>query len=281
MTDRPLLGERADLRRIVESVLNIPSAGHASAEELATTILDALSDVLTPAAAALNWENGEARSPLGVAVKGLEWKEAEGGNVNSIASARTPFGNYFTEADPEGFALFFNSTGLLVHPRHSAAKAAGEADYEQRIRSALVTTQAQAGEPTDTIIAWYGANGAEWRRKDGKSAVSMNTPKEYHPAPSDAVATAARRVVEVYAGHEDGDGEPCPDIAALNAALAGTSAAPAIPDGWKLVPVEPTAEMLEVYRSNVKPRPFYRTAARVVREIIASAPSPIDKGEVK
>ena len=44
--------------------------------------------------------------------------------------------------------------------------------------------------------------------------------------------------------------------------------------GMVLVPKEPCNEMLEVYRSNVKPRPFYRTAARVVRSMLAAAPDP-------
>lgn len=49
--------------------------------------------------------------------------------------------------------------------------------------------------------------------------------------------------------------------------------------GLVLVPKEPCNEMLEVYRSNVKPRPFYRTAARVVRSMLAAAPDPFEDGE--
>jgi len=37
---------------------------------------------------------------------------------------------------------------------------------------------------------------------------------------TDKMVEAARRVVETYTGFEDGDGEPCPDIAALSAALS-------------------------------------------------------------
>lgn len=42
MLEASARAERADMLRKVESVLNIPSAGHASAGELADTILDAL-----------------------------------------------------------------------------------------------------------------------------------------------------------------------------------------------------------------------------------------------
>lgn len=57
---------------------------------------------------------------------------------------------------------------------------------------------------------------------------------------------------------------------ALSAAIAAYLSA----SGQVLVPAEPSKEMIDVYRANVKPRPFYRTAARVVRAIIAAAQEP-------
>jgi hypothetical protein len=47
MTEKKSLADRVDLCRAVEQVLNIPSSGHASAGELAVTILDALTPALS------------------------------------------------------------------------------------------------------------------------------------------------------------------------------------------------------------------------------------------
>jgi hypothetical protein len=46
-----------------------------------------------------------------------------------------------------------------------------------------------------------------------------------------------------------------------------------------IVPREPCLEMINIYRENVKPRPFYRTAARVIREMIYAVPNHFTNGE--
>ncbi len=73
MTNPTLLGDRADLRRIVEQVLDMPSAGHAASCELATTILDALGSHLT---AALAVEAGTTKP------RRLSWEEMDAAGID-------------------------------------------------------------------------------------------------------------------------------------------------------------------------------------------------------
>lgn len=75
-------------------------------------------------------------------------------------------------------------------------------DYTEAMRFALTAALSAAPEAVrgkdahvagddDTIIAWYGANGAEWLRKDGKRPkdFGMDRPREYRPVGKSCGAT--------------------------------------------------------------------------------------------
>ena len=265
MTDRPLLGERADLRRIVESVLNIPSAGHASAEELATTILDALSDVLTPAAAVLNWENGEARSPLG------DLYRVEGLSTNV-------------------WVTYWNGTALSGWRMSiERAKAEAQADYIRRSAFASFAAQEkqEAGE-TASIVPQHCSGtslgfdpGTLHVNKDGSGYIAIS---EYEFALEDdrcegenGPEGSTHWIVRLDAS----------EITALRNFLNGVSPlvatqaqVPAIPDGWKLVPVEPTSFMIASAIS-VDWRRGEDVVRLIWKKMLSDAPSPdLPEGEV-
>ena len=63
------------------------------------------------------------------------------------------------------------------------------------------------------------------------------------------------------------------DYAEYSAALDALCAAPAIPEGWKLVPVEPTQEMLDAFKHRYKEGDFWRERIHgAVAAMLAAAP---------
>ncbi|TJU85604.1 MAG: hypothetical protein E5Y10_24605 [Mesorhizobium sp.] len=78
------------------------------------------------------------------AVKGLEWRAIEGDLGAHIAD--TVLGHYLVREFPMGYAWFFDGFGPCSFSETvEAAKAAAQADYEVRIRSALAPAT-QAGD---------------------------------------------------------------------------------------------------------------------------------------
>ena len=51
------------------------------------------------------------------------------------------------------------------------------------------------------IIAWYGTQGTEWRRKDWRSPVDMTNPQEYCPV--DHLVRAETRIQELEARNRE------------------------------------------------------------------------------
>ena len=91
-------------------------------------------------------EAAEARlAPDGVAVKALEWRDTALIRSHAwliVAVAKTPFGDYGIEKNESGdFSVTLTGQVLLnTHPTTKEdAKAAAQADFDQRIRSALYT----------------------------------------------------------------------------------------------------------------------------------------------
>lgn len=78
----------------------------------------------------------------------------------------------------------------------------------------------------------------------------------------------------IEAAWAEWDGRPFGCASGDKKSLESAIAAYLSASGQVLVPAEPAKEMIDVYRATVKPRPFYRTAARVVRAIIAAAQEP-------
>lgn len=71
-------------------------------------------------------------------VKALEWKALG----KFVEISETPFGEYtveyYEESDGCGWEAVYDETGTLGYfPKEAEAKAAAQADYEQRIRSAI------------------------------------------------------------------------------------------------------------------------------------------------
>lgn len=167
------------------------------------------------------------RSAPSVAVKALEWNPFR---------ADTPFGYYHIDDQTDrsseelnGRPPFLLSGSRLDLTRHStleAAKAAAQADYEARIRSAL---SAQVQDVADM-------------------------PQSPWPASDWAIA----RIKEL-------EGQ-------------------AVPEGWKLVPVEPTEEMEKAGRKEAADcddtyGSSLFSAAEIYRAMLAAAPAKQEGGE--
>lgn len=89
-----------------------------------------------------------------VAVKALAWAESAGGVYEKSAHAKTCIGNYeawyfrlFTDPPKDCYGWKAPFGGDVVADSYEAAKAAAQADYESRIRSALVDVPAVESEP--------------------------------------------------------------------------------------------------------------------------------------
>lgn len=108
-----------------------------------------------------------------VAVKGLEWITFCSASGN--CDAKTPFGKYVIQSEADGWCLFNEDDASSVHSTLDAAKAAAQADYEARIRSALISPVAPEGsEP----VAWRGV-------VDGRTAFLCRTDDEIKRLASD------------------------------------------------------------------------------------------------
>lgn len=85
-----------------------------------------------------------------VEVKALEWRVLCSRSGNS--EAKTPFGEYVIQSERDGWMLYLlnEQDAHMAYSTIDFAKAAAQADYEQRIRSALVDVPAVESEP----VAW-------------------------------------------------------------------------------------------------------------------------------
>ncbi|GMB80493.1 hypothetical protein NN6n1_12750 [Shinella zoogloeoides] len=74
--------------------------------------------------------------------KALEWRVFCSRSGNS--EAKTPFGEYVIQSERDGWMLYLlnEQDACVAHSTIDLAKAAAQADYEQRIRSALVDVPA-------------------------------------------------------------------------------------------------------------------------------------------
>lgn len=123
------LGDRADLRRVVERVLDLPSAGLASSCELAATILDALEPALCASPSPV--ESREARLPNDIierllAVGRVEWGtslyQADEKHVEDFRDTlRITREHFATEADETAIhGVYLEGTGtVLAHTGNS------------------------------------------------------------------------------------------------------------------------------------------------------------------
>jgi hypothetical protein len=96
--------------------------------------------------------SAEAGKPV-VKVKALEWTVFCSRTGNSVA--KTPFGEYVIQIEPDGWCLYLlnNDDAHASYSMSDFAKAAAQADYEARIRSALST-------PADIEpVAWLVRDG--------------------------------------------------------------------------------------------------------------------------
>jgi len=101
---------------------------------------------------------------------------------------------YLAENDrPSGGESLYNA----AHLYQIAAEL--EATALEAALSVPVPAQ-EADSNGETIIAWYGTLGPEWRRKDNSSPAHMTTPREYAPTPAhsgerEALERAASQLV--------------------------------------------------------------------------------------
>jgi hypothetical protein len=84
-----------------------------------------------------------------VRVKPLEWEPAREGFCKWRAT--TPFSVYEVAKYGKQWAVYFNDDLIAEPEGEEAAKAAAEADYRERILSALVPTPAPDAEPAATM----------------------------------------------------------------------------------------------------------------------------------
>ena len=70
-----------------------------------------------------------------------------------------------------------HDASLEIQPRE------GHQAVYDGLTAALSKAEPGVGD-SENIIAWYGRNGTEWRRKDGRRASQMTTPSEYRPVSS-------------------------------------------------------------------------------------------------
>jgi hypothetical protein len=216
-----------------------------------------------------------APAPEAAAVKALKWCD----NV-----ANTTIGSYTFVGDDEDGATWtyheypYGDASEML-PSVEAAKAAAQADYERRIRSAIAPTEedralanfdtfaaehfassraALASEAVAWADAWADPRAIEaLQNKTAAGSVYLarersdayTCPLYTHPTPAPVGQLVERiddLITETYRFEENGyyDTPLTFLLRDLRAAIAGGAAG----DGWRLVPVEPTEAMLEAAR---------------------------------
>lgn len=168
-----------------------------------------------------------------VQVKPLEWRIFCSNSGNS--EAKSPMGEYIIQSETDGWVMYLphEQDDGTSFPTIEAAKAAAQADFEKRIRSALVATP-PAPSSADSGMLAVKANSDLKRRLQ------------------EALRFAASRSVMSSADEQ----------AILSVFDAAEAATPA--EGWVLVPVEPTPEILDAVAEECKAAWGTRSAVKAV-----------------
>lgn len=198
-----------------------------------------------------------------VAVKALEWND----NNIGVSYADTPFGRY--RATNSGW--WFGADHLTYAPSKEAAKSAAQADYDRRIRSALAAP-----------VRSPDAGVKEAGRKLAKAVWGIDFVEPPQPPEQEAVRVtdeAVRAVKEIKTLVVAAFNNPRLAKSTLNSvehkleALA-TALASAKPEGWRLVPVEPTDAMLKAAASvNFENEDERGMACNLWHVMLAAAPA--------
>lgn len=137
-----------------------------------------------------------------VEVKALEWRVLCSRSGNS--EAKTPFGEYVIQSERDGWMLYLlnEQDAHMAYSTIDFAKAAAQADYEQRIRSALVDV------PVETVAHIIeGMNGEDPR---------VYLTQKYDPRRPDfwlnEEARARHRVTPLYTRPPHREGEDSAEV---------------------------------------------------------------------
>lgn len=151
-----------------------------------------------------------APQPTQVAVKPLEWR-----SIGDQWQADTPIGWYSVrpdEADGFSHSLFLSTSHIRAFKGAALAKAAAQADYETRIRSALAPSPA-------------GAPAVDWHR---------------------ALLRLLKHTITLMQESDSWDARTMQRVAEnIGGLIDQALAQPSAPEGWVMVPVEPDRATLE------------------------------------